>query len=258
MEVPPPPPPPTEAKSKKIIVIVLLLIIIAAIGAAAYIFMLQQPTKPSGPPSAPPSGPGAPPTAPQYTIVEIKNLKDLLSLVSSMEYRYTVNGNTIIVGSFEVTGSETVDGQECWVLDISYGQYQGKVWVSKADGSVVKAVSDGESGEVTKKIAEGFLGSFISFFTAAHPVWYHYWQVPTDVGTITPIGSETVQLGPTTLTVNKYRLDPSPQFKQDTGLESEEVWFAVLPQNKLLFVKVIMITEEGETIVWELTSISFY
>ena len=80
--------------------------------------------------------------------------------------------------------------------------------------------------------------------------------MPKEIGTVTYIGTETVTLGPTSLQVYKYRLNPSDEFKSKTGVKLEEVWFALLPGDKFLCIRVAVTTDEDVS-VYEISSITF-
>lgn len=260
----PPPPPPAEEKSKKFIAIILLIVIIGVIGAAIYFLMLQKPPTetPPGGPSAPPGGPSKPPEKQEYAVIKVNTLKDLFETVSSMEIKYSTAASPPIISSYTIAGSEAINGQDCWVVEFNLSEppTSGTAWVRKSDGEITKAtVSMGSlqfTGQDAIDFAQTYLTGFLAPFTSLDPYWYNMATIPTDVGVIKFLGAETMNLGPTTLTVRKYRLEYSEQMKQQTGSIYQEAWFAVLPGNKGLLVRLIDMGEQGPSLDYQITSIT--
>ncbi|MCP8319405.1 MAG: hypothetical protein H3Z52_00460 [archaeon] len=207
-----------------VIIAFILIVAIVAAGAVVYIVVI-----------APKPGPGPGPGPSGFQITEIENYGDLVNYVSHIKYQWTsFEGGVTSIGTitFDDTGiDEMISGVLCRKFSLvitSDGETHSMTgWVSKSDWTTLKKLiyDDEEILEEYLSTYSWAIGAIVFLPYVTFFAWNIAWtQVPSDVGTLTSMGSEPRTYGATPMTVYKWRFTPNPANPEFEDLSSIDVW----------------------------------
>ena len=200
-------------------------------------------------------------TLPEVGYLSPSGLADLVKVATSMTYQWTSDAE-VWRYSYEVLGEETVEGVGTWKVKVQFTNEETQdftVWISQIDGAVKQAEVGGST--VTGEMAgymEGTLGVLMVPFVAFGGygwAWQEYWRVPSDIGIVTYQGSETESLGPTSLTVEKFRFDPNPLYEAAKDTKYVEWGFAKLDDLGIATHWKVE-NKKGEVLIFDLVSVT--
>ncbi|MGQ9479303.1 MAG: hypothetical protein ACUVQ0_04675, partial [Thermoproteota archaeon] len=135
--------------------------------------------------------------------------------IRSIRYRFSSSDATPGEIGFRIIGDDTVNTEATWKIEWTYGE-EGEepktmtLWISKSTGKCLKVEMEGVT--YTGEYAEMFGGTMLLVWFAWVGTYSQIWNY-TEVyhmeelgyGTLSFLGSELQTIGPTLLTVYKYR-----------------------------------------------------
>ena len=171
-------------------------------------------------------------------VMLITDLTDLFEAIEGIEMEMVSDGER---GVFEytVTDTESIDGKECWVVDVGMGEVDNPdgftIWVEKSSGETLQAKVDGDTlqGESAERLGSLTLNSFRSLV-------YGYWKSYDYVGLLEEAeagNGEVTKLGSRVETVGETELETyGLRFDGKIGAEDlvVEIWYAPMPYGGIL------------------------
>lgn len=196
---------------------------------------------------------------------DYENLAVLLNNVRSARYRFSIPNATVTIG-LRILGDDTVGGEATWRVEWETVEEGGEpstimLWISKSTGRCIQAEIEGVT--YTGVLAEMFGGVMLMVWFAWVGAYSEIWNY-TEVynmgqlgyGTLSFLGSELQTIGPTPLTVYKYRWEGSSSAPEGYRVTSEW-WYAPVSFGSII-VKLYWEFEGGwgqmELLSIELTS----
>jgi len=189
---------------------------------------------------------------------EIGTLNDMIYFVSSIEVHMNESAggeesNNIFI--YNLIGEETVESIPCYLLNFTLGDAEEleeySLWFSKSSGEAVQVRFEGET-------QTGFMANIagsmvLLIFNVMTTMWSAYsfetiatWETNA-YGAITPLGLETRQVGPTSLTINGTRYtgsDPTGQSQVTV-----DAWFAPTQNGQIIIELAVTSISGGETVI---------
>lgn len=168
-----------------------------------------------------------------HSSMHVETITDLFKYVKEIKFRICTSFDESDLSTFdfgyEIIGEENIDGQQTWKIElfstiVGYNESRSALWISKDSGEAIRFEVDGE-------IIDASLSSWGLLMLEAYAVnmWSSmdaYEVTPFGVDYIvTDIGTESVQYGPTTLSVSKKKFTSSPQIPE-VNRTSGEYWVA--------------------------------
>ena len=189
---------------------------------------------------------------------EIGTLNDMIDFVTSIEVHMNQSAGgeeSSTIFSYKLIGEETVESIPCNILNFTIGEPEEleeyTLWFSKSSGEAVQVFFEGE-------IQTGFManitGSMVLLvFNVINTMWAAYSYETIEVwetsayGSITPLGTETRQVGPTFLTISGTRYignDPTGQSQVTI-----DAWFAPTQKGHIMIEIAVESVSGGETVL---------
>ena len=189
---------------------------------------------------------------------EIGTLNDMIDFVTSIEVHMNESAggeSSSNVFSYHLIGEETVESIPCNKLNFTIGDPEEleeyTLWFSQSSGEAVQVYIEGET-------QTGFMANFtgsivLLLFNVVNTMWsaYSYETIDTwetsAYGSITPLGLETRQVGPTSLTINGTRYmgnDPTSQSQVTV-----DAWFAPTQKGHIMIELAVEAVSSGETVL---------
>ena len=202
---------------------------------------------------------------PQLNLDEVNSFFDLLTLAKGMSYRWEDSEETWGEANYIVIGEETINGVECWKINLSYSSSDSSevtsaiVWISKSDGTSLQIEMPGV-GTYSGPMVENFWPTISSAILIPFTTWTYYEMTnpPPDVGTVTYIGSEERTYGEATLTVLTYRFTPAPSNPEYKDVSYTEVSGSILDSNHGLLVGINVEYKDGTWWKWNLQTVTLW
>jgi len=164
-------------------------------------------------------------------VIELQDMSDLLERIEAIDLKFTDDGDEKQL-SYTVTGTETLDGKQCWVVDTTFEESNQVtelvLWVDKNTGKTIKA----ETEEMTLEgnYAEDVGDTVFDFFkTTAYTFWDTYtYQGFVELenlgkGESTSLGKSVETFGETTLETWGMRYTGSIGDLENYDVE---IWYA--------------------------------
>ncbi len=184
--------------------------------------------------------------------IEIQDMSDLLERIEAIDLKVTDDDDEKFL-SYTVTGTETLDGKQCWVVDTTFEESNQVtdlvLWVDKATGKTIKA----ETEELTLEgsYAEDVGDTVFDFFKAtAYTLWDRYtYQGFVELenlgkGESTSLGKSVETFGETTLETWGMRYTGSIGDVEDYDIE---IWYAPTQFGGILTSLSMEFTSDGST-----------
>jgi len=195
-------------------------------------------------------------------VMLITDLTDLFEAIEAIKMEVLSDGER---GVFEytVTGTESIDGKECWVVDVGIGEVDDPdgftIWVEKSSGETLQAEVDGDTlqGESADRLGSITLNSFRSLV-------YGYWksydyvglmeEAEAGNGEVTKLGSRVETFGETELETYGLRFDGKIG-GEDLVVEN---WYAPMPYGGIITSLSLNVSEDDivHEVDFELKSIN--
>ncbi|MCP8309524.1 MAG: hypothetical protein H3Z53_01075 [archaeon] len=228
-----------------VIIAVILIVAIVAAGVVVYFVVI-----------APKPGPGQ-----GFQLTETNDFWDFANRVSYMKFKWTNyygTGTDIFTITFDDKGTEEVDGFNCRKFEIEH-DFEGYiteivVWVLESDWTEVKKVTvDGV--EVPAGPGQSYyIGGYVFLPYISFSTWGINWaNVPLEVGTLTPIGSDSRWYGETYITSNKWLFTPTEAYEPDW--EDVEIWVGQA-DGYFILTKFKLTEEDGTYLELELLELT--
>ncbi len=202
---------------------------------------------------------------PQLSLDKVESFYDLLTLAKGMSYRWEDSEGTWGEVSYVVVGEESIDGIDCWKINLSYSTSDSSettsviIWVSKTDGTSLQIEMPGV-GTYSGPMVENFWPAISSTVLIPFTTWTYYEMInpPASVGTVTYMGSEERTYGDATLTVLTYRFTPAPSNPQYNEVSYVEVSGVILDNNHGLLVGIEARYKDDDWWRWNLQTITLW
>lgn len=187
-------------------------------------------------------------------VIEIQDLSDLLETVEAIELEVdpevTEDGDEKVL-SYTITGTEIIDGKQCWVVDGTIDESNQVtdfvLWVEQETGTTLKAET--EDMTLEGSYAEDVGDMFFDFFkSTAYTFWDTYgYQEFVELenngqGESTPLDNKAESYGETTLEIWGMRYTGSIGDVEDYDIE---IWYAPTQFGGILTYLSMEYTRDG-------------
>ena len=201
-----------------------------------------------------------------HSSMHVETITDLFKYVKEIKFRIDnrFNESNFLTMDFgyEIIDEENIDGQQTWKIEffsnvVPYNESRGALWISKDTGEPIQFEVDGE--KIEPSLSYFGLGMLEAYAVNMWSSMDAYEVTPFGVDYIvTDIGTESVQYGPTTLSVSKKNFTSSPQVPEENRT-SGEYWVAQTEFGEMMpYYKFEIPSRDNYHLVCELISIEFH